>query len=1113
MMRWLKVTLCLLSLAPLLGSLPANAAPGDVLFQEDFERGNVNALNNQWTLSGGLNLNTIAFNSGTRGLVLDGSGGTLTSDNNAIDANVPAATLSFWVRRGFDTQPGSCDNNAICSEYPENNENLQVQYLNSANSWVTLQTYLGGGTSGEVINASLPIPTDGLYSGLRIRFVHTGGNAAVWDFWHVDDVAVTEASPPSVGDITACTVDSVLLSDTFDSTTNWVVEPGARLSTVAFESAATGLAIDGRSPAHNVSSLAGLIDTDVAEAAIRFWVRRGFDTQGGGCPTNDTCSEYPENGENLLVQYLNSSNSWVTLQTYTGGGTEGEIFVYDAVLPADALHSNFRLRFRHTGGNGSTWDFWHVDNVSVGRCTSGGPDHYNVSAPANGITCEAMDIDITAQDGLNAAIDPQGATATVSTSNGQGSWSGTGVTNLGGGSASVVLNSGTTAPTTIQLSYPTLLNPAGDSFTIIVDDTVTTNQPGSGAADATDNPTITFQSAGFRFVDDTAGTALLPNQVAGISSPQTLLLQAIQTSTTTGECEGVYANGATETVEMAVEYRNPVSGTQDLSIAGTAITPVNDNSGLGVSGGYQNLSLTFGANSAAAIPLRYDDVGQLQLHVRDTITLPAGVDTTLTGTSNDFVVRPHHFAVTLVESNDATPIANPGTTTTTAAGNGFIAAGTQFTIVVEAQDAQGDITPNYGNEAIAEGIELSTPTLVYPTGTGVEAGALSNPAAFSATATAGEFENSTISWSEVGSFIVTADVADGDYLGTGAAAFTTQDSTDIGRFFPASFAITADTVATNSCTSGSSDFSYLSEPGITIEYTLQALNANGAVTRNYDNTSRGYGNNTAPTHMGAPSYHAENNDNGTDLGSRFADGTTNLTWLEGEYVVNSTTAQFNREPGGTRDGPFASLQLSLSVNEPDGAALQTTALNQNPTQSGDCATAANCSTAAIGYDSGTSTFEPLALRFGRAVIASAHGPESSPLPVTFGIEYWNGSQYLPALDDQCTRIAFDQVDFNGSAVSSSPETVNFTGGTTQGSFLNNGTEFTANSGTFGLIFSAPGNTGSFPVDVDLMNYPWLRSDWNQDGDMNNDTTLPQAIISFGSYRGHDRVIYWRERFD
>jgi len=40
---------------------------------------------------------------------------------------------------------------------------------------------------------------------------------------------------------------------------------------------------------------------------------------------------------------------------------------------------------------------------------------------------------------------------------------------------------------------------------------------------------------------------------------------------------------------------------------------------------------------------------------------------------------------------------------------------------------------------------------------------------------------------------------------------------------------------------------------------------------------------------------------------------------------------------------------------------------------------------------------------------------------------------------------------------------------------------------------------------------WLSYDWDQNGNY-NDVRLPDANFSFGSYRGNDRIIYWREKF-
>src|SRR5690606_13666455 len=92
--------------------------------------------------------------------------------------------------------------------------------------------------------------------------------------------------------------------------------------------------------------------------------------------------------------------------------------------------------------------------------------------------------------------------------------------------------------------------------------------------------------------------------------------------------------------------------------------------------------------------------------------------------------------------------------------------------------------------------------------------------------------------------------------------------------------------------------------------------------------------------------------------------------------------------------------------------------------------------------------------------------------------------------------------------------VNLGGGSAIGQYANidvNNVNFI--DGNAGHFFTAPGVTGSFPVNVDLTSLPWLRFDWNQDGDHNNNLALPPATISFQQYRGHDRIIYWREVFE
>ena len=69
-------------------------------------------------------------------------------------------------------------------------------------------------------------------------------------------------------------------------------------------------------------------------------------------------------GEELVVEYLNSSLHWVELDRFTSNGIDESSYthqVYD--LPAAARHDKFRVKFR-TEGN-STSDDWFIDDVLV----------------------------------------------------------------------------------------------------------------------------------------------------------------------------------------------------------------------------------------------------------------------------------------------------------------------------------------------------------------------------------------------------------------------------------------------------------------------------------------------------------------------------------------------------------------------------------------------------------------------------------------------------------------------------------------------------------------------------------------------------------------------------
>jgi len=171
----LILTILLLAYAGLL-----SAAPGDILFSDDFEGGF-----GQWTVTapgvGDASIGAETANSPTQSMRLRWDTVTATT-TNPIPAAVPAAQLTAWIRRGDDT----------FSEDPDTNEDLVVEFLDNTNTWIALETFTGAGTPGEVFNRTYALPASALHAGLRIRFRYLQGSGPDFDYWHVDDVVVTE---------------------------------------------------------------------------------------------------------------------------------------------------------------------------------------------------------------------------------------------------------------------------------------------------------------------------------------------------------------------------------------------------------------------------------------------------------------------------------------------------------------------------------------------------------------------------------------------------------------------------------------------------------------------------------------------------------------------------------------------------------------------------------------------------------------------------------------------------------------------------------------------------------------------------------------------------------
>jgi len=318
----------------LCGSL--QAAPGDVLLREDFA--------GSWPLSGwsetgpgDVGIGSQTAQSGSQSLFLRWD--TAYAETPAVNAAVPAASLSLWVQKGDDA----------FSEDPEaSDENLLLQYLDSGGSWVTLETFSTAAPPGQVFTPSFDLPPNALHANLQLRFVLENGDGSDFDYWHVDDVLLTEEA--------ATAALSLPFSDDFEdgSLDDWMAfgEGDAGIGTHTAQSGSHSMYL--RWDTHTV--LSPLLDASVPAADLSVWVRKG----------DDAFSEDPEAAdENLLLQYQGSGGSWFTLDTFSSSAPDGEIFTPSYSLPAAALHSTLRFRFVLENGDGPGWDYWHVDDFQV----------------------------------------------------------------------------------------------------------------------------------------------------------------------------------------------------------------------------------------------------------------------------------------------------------------------------------------------------------------------------------------------------------------------------------------------------------------------------------------------------------------------------------------------------------------------------------------------------------------------------------------------------------------------------------------------------------------------------------------------------------------------------
>jgi hypothetical protein len=723
-------------------------------------------------------------------------------------------------------------------------------------------------------------------------------------------------------------------------------------------------------------------------------------------------------------------------------------------------------------GSAVTYDASVFDGDFSGFCTSppAGVDHYALSHAVNFVTCEAAPVLVSAHDATHLAV-TAATTISLSTSSNLGDWSAdgaaSGTLNNGSSNDGVASYSFGAGEQTVQLYLSH--SSVASNVDIDISDGAATDLDG----DATEDAMLNFADAALRFyadgVADNIATQLSRKNSDVAPNAQTLSLRAVETNTDTGACQAAIQGN--QIVAMAYECQNPAScvGGETLTLAGS--NPAANPNGSVTA--FTDITLNFNASGIASLGvLNYSDAGLIRLHAQTD--LPASAPNpaiTLEGQSNAFVSKPAGLCVraTAPAASCAAPYLAPFTNC-----SAFVAAASDFEIEIsgrgwggalESNDAHCDngVTPNF------KATLALTAQLVAPAA-GVN-GAL---AASSASITGAGAVLLNQQYNEVGvmamSAALTAPYINGEIIANSSSA-------SIGRFIPAQFLVSEASI-NEACTG----FSYMAQP-FTALFTLQAVNSSGDITRNYA------GDFVRPLITGYPSFGAVNDSPLTELTARMDNSAgTTFDWppvgnvLAGEGLATATL-QFVRESLNAVDGPY-SVNLGVQVIDEDGVdIIDDLDLDTDTNSIDDYAT--------IGQ-----TMQ----RYGRLRLENAFGSELLPLPVPVSAEFFDGSRFIASSDDNCSVIDPAGVTLSDFSTASDEPIV-----ASDTSIAVPVSPVAVINGAAMLEFSAPGTENYGSLNLALGIDAWLQFDWGG-GTIGN----PQSRMTFGRYRGEDRVIYRHE---
>ncbi|MFO7786146.1 MAG: DUF6701 domain-containing protein, partial [Halospina sp.] len=345
--------------------------------------------------------------------------------------------------------------------------------------------------------------------------------------------------------------------------------------------------------------------------------------------------------------------------------------------------------------------------------------------------------------------------------------------------------------------------------------------------------------------------------------------------------------------------------------------------------------------------------------------------------------------------------------------------------------------------------------------------------------------------SEVGVFLFSADPGSGTYFGETVPGGTSKP---IGRFRPAEFSVDPENGKLMPPCSAEERFAYIGQK-IAIDsaapanFEITALNAQKKTTQNYTFPGFQYLSDDDLSGPGQVEYGGEPYSPSTDGVNRQLTSPDEASGVMNYKITGDVV--YEKSAGSRPDPSKPEFAVDLSsFNDGDGVFSSFDDMNKPQ---------------ALAVP-----VPEFKVRYGRLRLGNTYGPETLPLVMPMTAEFWNGSEFVTNTEENgCWQYNPQQDPKLLDPVVAVNESTDKDFGLSEGEPNPGGKPNEPDDEDGRIWFKYDSDNNIEENNTQGVEFPvprWLQDDFDGDGSLEN----PTATATFGVYRGHDRIIYWRE---